>query len=921
MFSLKRFSLYFSLLTGAILFSLTMEARDYSNWMAELPDEAFVCTLSIPGSHDSATGHGFTGVFSSIAANSGQTQDLSISQQIEMGVRAFDFRPGNKSNRLKCYHGTGEIDLYFDDAIKEICSWLNSHPTEFFFIHLYPGNNDDSKTNSLYNALMQDASVKDHIANFDPSLKVKDMRGKILFFRRYQVNWDNSDIPAQLYDWDETEWKTNEYHVKKGGWEEKGCRIIMQDKANTSPEDKIARVTELYEYSSSYSPASEQDMVWFFNFASSYNGITSSRDTYLSNAAAVHPAFLRMLETTVGPTGIVLMDWIGDDNHLNKSNNAGMTQGETLVHAIADNNFRYLPSMVTPNFKSPEFTDLNLKDILPFEGSFRGNMEWVDVNSDGKLDLVFKGRDTQDGWWPKYMVAINDGNGLSSSSYLPRPGANEYNDNNSRIIVPIDYNADGHVDLIYGCANGSVLLANDGNGNYSEVTAFTLNDSDINLDQINDGTMETRGCAGLMHVADFNLDGYPDILTYSRGANPSEGTPILFLNNSGNGTFTQCNHTLPALKNGTMAIGDYDCDGDIDVLISGINASGKRQISICLNQASTGNLVIFEIDNPAELQPYATDLGMVGLIDLNNDGLLDVFISGRRYESDHNQRMALSSNIFLRQDDGTFLKTYSCSLPMSGNGMDWCDVNGDGYIDIIYSGNTNIITGWNTSDPKHSNTDSAVTSILINQGDGTFHGDHSSLAPLRSGSYVSAGDMNGDGQAEIALIGYGSPCVHIYSPKTVGSSQVVHRAAEVISTGAKMEATSDGKTVISWNTTGESNRYNYVVKTKDGKVFSAVPVDPETGTLRVANLNAAPTGHKVTLNINPEDVDKFAVQSINPDKSASGFELIDNPGSTVGIKSINNEDNSTIEFFNLQGQRVTDPHGGYFIERHGSKNR
>lgn len=108
------------LLTGALLAgamtmtSLTAEAIDYTNWMSELPDDAYVAQLSIPGTHDSATGHGTS--FDSMA----KTQELTLDQQLEIGIRAFDFRPQVKSNTLEAHHGIVNCNITFDDAMKTV---------------------------------------------------------------------------------------------------------------------------------------------------------------------------------------------------------------------------------------------------------------------------------------------------------------------------------------------------------------------------------------------------------------------------------------------------------------------------------------------------------------------------------------------------------------------------------------------------------------------------------------------------------------------------------------------------------------------------------------------------------------------------------------------------------------------------------
>ena len=909
------------LLAGALMagtaatFPIAANARDYANWMAELPDEAYVCTLSIPGTHDSATGNGFT---SSIYAGSAQTQDKTIMEQLEMGVRAFDFRPGrknagsitNQNYRLRCYHGIAEIDLWYDDAIRDICSWLEKHPGEFIVIHLYPGPNNsighsdnNDEASALHNELISEAAVAPHIARFEPSLKVKDMRGKILFLKRWNLNWDSDKIGI-MWDWDETEWKSKEMYLKSNGYEERKTRIVMQDKANTKPEEKIARFKDLYQFSSSYAPANERDMMWTLNFASSYNGTTSSRESYAENAAALLPEIPGMLEKAVGPTGVVFMDWVGDDTHLSKYN----TQGETAVRAIADNNFRYLPNIHNSKAVIPVYQNINLDDVFTGHSStFRGTADWIDLNSDGQLDLVMKGREINDGWTPKARVAYANGSSLASSVELPSSAWQAQ-------LIPIDYNADGHIDFVNGCAGGSVLYRNDGKGNFSQVNNFSLDGKEIDLDN-GSADIERRGVTGLMICADLDLDGYPEIITYGRGSNGCDGTPIIYCNMSAtaDGSFSLRNSNLPALKNGTMAIGDYNSDGAPDILISGMAADGTRQVSICLNKGMNGSDFNFEVITPEDLQPYATDFGIVALVDFNNDGLLDVFISGQLFDVSEGNIRNHSANIFLRSADGSFFKTYASSVPFTGGDMDWCDVNGDGFVDIVYGGTTCFFNGTNGSTDHQI----ATSGLLINNGDGTFCGDSAQFEDLRGGVCVSAADFDGDGKPELTMMGYGSNCFHAYKQtQKTRSGDVMPLEVPAM----QLEETADGKTHLSWNAADDGTRYNYVVTTNDGHVYSAVPVDPATGKMRIANMSAAPTGSSVTLNIKKEAIAKVGVQAIGATKQASALTMVSAADLPTGVEKITiGEYEGEVEYYNLQGQRVLNPSNGIYIERRGSK--
>ena len=168
-------------------------ARDYSKWMADLPNDSFVCTLSIPGSHDTMT-HKAT-YFS-------QTQSLNLAEQLECGARAIDLRIGVDKKRLHCYHGTEKLDYSFEDAFNTMKTFLDENPSEFIVIHLLNGNsNNGNDIKDLMNDFIKENSK--YFAEFKPDLKVSDMRGKIVFLRRWDLaDWTNPSA-AVIYNWND----------------------------------------------------------------------------------------------------------------------------------------------------------------------------------------------------------------------------------------------------------------------------------------------------------------------------------------------------------------------------------------------------------------------------------------------------------------------------------------------------------------------------------------------------------------------------------------------------------------------------------------------------------------------------------------------------------------------------------------------
>ncbi|HLJ77225.1 MAG TPA: CRTAC1 family protein, partial [Acidobacteriaceae bacterium] len=138
-----------------------------------------------------------------------------------------------------------------------------------------------------------------------------------------------------------------------------------------------------------------------------------------------------------------------------------------------------------------------------------------------------------------------------------------------------DYNLDGHLDLFKTHFIGDTcgLYRNDGKGNFDDVTRTA---------KIGVETRFTSWGAGM---ADLDNDGYPDLLFVTGSVYPEVErklpqypykTPRILFRNLGNGTFEELETqpgrgiTTPHSSRG-CALGDFDNDGDLDVLIVNMN--------------------------------------------------------------------------------------------------------------------------------------------------------------------------------------------------------------------------------------------------------------------------------------------------------------------------------------------------------------
>ena len=438
-----------------------------------------------------------------------------------------------------------------------------------------------------------------------------------------------------------------------------------------------------------------------------------------------------------------------------------------------------------------------------------------------------------------------------------------------------------------------------GDGNFELVPDFEL-DGEISIDE---GDSE-KWYTGTVGIADFNGDGYQDIVTFCGNPRNDEGTPVVFFNDKGTGKFIKDDQTgIKAQRGGTICVGDYNRDGYNDILVSGWSDDfGSDCVRIWKNDG-TGKFSEVIVGTTA-----GTEKGRVIFADLTGNGLLDVFITGT--SSPNNWELA--AYIYKNNGDDTFTKVEAGLPGFQCSGADWCDLNGDGNIDLVYAG---------------ENGDLKNSVYAFNEGNDTFTAVSDKLGQHRGGACVLACDINNNNVPDIVLMGYmdgdGPRHFQVYN----GAGSRVANKAPNAPTGLKAEANGN-KTVLTWNagsdekadqgtgaTPADALRYNYYVKTTEGQIITAVPVDAATGKLRSGNVDAASTARKVELNVPLTSIAEWGVQSIDGAKAASTFAMYGESGVT-GIEA---DANADVEYFNIQGVRVANPGNGIFIRRQGSK--
>ncbi len=147
-----------------------------SDWMAQLPDERLLRRIVIPGSHDAGT-HGIIWA--------GETQALTIAEQLASGVRYFDLRVHKKNEDYVIFHSVMD-GVAFEPILADMAAFLAAHPGEVLLLDFqhFKGGSQAHVKELLLAHFGADGLLRasgDKLA-FARSLTLGEARGKALIF-------------------------------------------------------------------------------------------------------------------------------------------------------------------------------------------------------------------------------------------------------------------------------------------------------------------------------------------------------------------------------------------------------------------------------------------------------------------------------------------------------------------------------------------------------------------------------------------------------------------------------------------------------------------------------------------------------------------------------------------------------------------
>jgi hypothetical protein len=359
-----------------------------------------------------------------------------------------------------------------------------------------------------------------------------------------------------------------------------------------------------------------------------------------------------------------------------------------------------------------DFTKINAL----LAGAGYSSAAWGDYNSDGHLDLAIGGQDQANEirFTQVYLADGSGGFALDTNANLPPLSPRGS-------LAWGDYNNDGHLDLV---VNGQDTTTNtaltqiykgDGDGGFSL-------DANANLPGVSTSSMAWGDC---------NNDGHLDLVISGTASQPTPSITEIYLGDGEGGFTLDANADLPGLEWGSVAWGDYNNDGNIDLAASGFDSNHNN---IALAYAGDGDGG-FTLDASANL--IGGQKGSMAWGDYNSDGFLDLALCGFTT----NKNVSRVASIYTGDGNGKFTLDAKVSLPgIAGGSMAWGDFNNDGHLDLILNGIDNDIN--------------YLGQVYAGDGTGGFTLDANAiLVGLGSGS-AAWGDYSDDGRLDLVVTGF-----------------------------------------------------------------------------------------------------------------------------------------------------------------------
>lgn len=517
--------------------------------------------------------------------------------------------------------------------------------------------------------------------------------------------------------------------------------------------------------------------------------------------------FIIQRSTTPG-AGFVTVDTVQSLNYT--EDNTSITNNTTYYYRVNAYNSRGTTNFTNEASITSSFGPFSELVQAKLPNLFFSSAAWGDYDNDGDLDIVVTGSDLITA-----VATLTIHQNLGNNTFQLLDTGVLFNEINGARVAWGDYNNDGHLDILVAgqddLGKASKIYKNKGDGTFE----------DSGIDNI------TGVRFGSVAWGDYDNDGDLDIVL--TGGDDINMPFTKVYRNKGDGTFEDTGiNNIPGISAGTINWGDYDNDGDLDLLLMGKDGSGTGISKVYRNQEDH----TFEDSGINNLIGFTEGSGVWG--DYDSDGDLDILLAGTS-----------TVKIYRNQGDGTFNDSGIANITGSFiTSCAWGDYDNDGHLDILLSG-------------------VADTQLYRNKGDGTF--ENSGVPNLSSSSgQVSWGDYDNDGDLDIL-----APGSKVYRNETTNANTSPTAPTNLSTVVLNDQVTLAWNQATDNNTAQNSLTYYLRIGTAPGKNDVLSSLANSNGFRKIAALGFQ--GNQRVINGLKPNTYYWSVQALDHTYAGSGF--------------------------------------------------